>query len=100
MSCSCRCVGLSRAAWYRERADWLGRDRPVIEALNGLAEEFPRNGFWKYVGVLSLRDYPWNHKRLHRVYCALGLNQPRRTKRRLPERNPTPLVVLQRLNQV
>jgi putative transposase len=36
----------------------------------------------------------------HRVYCALNLNQPRRTKRRLPERDPTPLVVPQRLNQV
>lgn len=52
---------------------WLVRVQPVIETLTGLAEEFPRLGFWKYVDVLSLREYPWNHKRPHRVYCALGL---------------------------
>lgn len=31
--------------------------------------------------------------RIYRVYRALGLNQPRRTKRKLPERDPEPLVV-------
>jgi putative transposase len=80
--------------------DWLQRDHALIEALNGLTEEFPRLGFWKYVDVLSARGYPWNHKRIYRVYCQLGLNQPRRTKRRLPERDPIPLTVPQRPNQV
>jgi putative transposase len=72
----------------------------VIEALNGLTEEFPRLGFWKYAGVLAARGHPWNHKRIYRVYCQLGLNQPRRTKRRLPERDPIPLMVPERPNQV
>jgi len=97
---SCRCAGLSRGAFYREPTDWLKRDSAVIEALNDLTEEFPRLGFWKYVGVLSARGYPWNHKRIYRVYCQLGLNQPRRTKRRLPERDPIPLMVPQQPNQV
>jgi putative transposase len=72
----------------------------VIETLNGLVAEFPRCGFWKYVGVLSLSAYPWSHKRLHWVCCTLGLNQQHRTKRRLQERDPTPLVLPQRHNQV
>jgi putative transposase len=80
--------------------DWAVRDRALIDALNGLTQEFPRLGFWKYAGLLAQRGYPWNHKRIYRVYCALGLNQPRRTKRRLPERDPIPLVVPQRPNQV
>jgi putative transposase len=78
----------------------LERDQPVIDALNNLVEEFPRLGFWKYVGILALQDSPWNHKRLHRVYCTLGLNQPRRTKKRLPERDPMPLTVPIKPNQV
>jgi putative transposase len=80
--------------------DWAQRDAPVVNALNGLLEEFPRLGFWKYADILSLRDYPWNHKRIYRVYCDLGLNQPRRKKRRLPERDPLPLVVPEKPNQV
>lgn len=97
---SCRCVGLSRSAFYTRPIDWLVRDRPVIEALNGLVEEFPRLGYWKYVDLLSARRYPWNPKRIYRVYCAMGLNQPRRTKRKLPTRDPLPLFVPQQPNQV
>lgn len=97
---SCDCVGLSRSAFYVEPVDWQVRDSAVIEALNGLVDEFPRLGYWKYVDVLSARNYGWNHKRIHRVYCTLGLNQPRRTKRRLPQRQPEPLLVPQRSNQV
>jgi len=100
VSRSCRCVGLSRTAFYKSPVDWIKRDEAVITALNGLTEEFPRLGFWKYVDILSQRGYPWNHKRIYRVYCAMGLNQPRRTKRRLPERDPMPLVVPQYPNQV
>jgi len=37
--------------------------------------------------------HAWNPKRLYRVYCALGLNQPRRAKRKLPERERAPLIV-------
>lgn len=96
VSRSCRCVGLSRSAYYREPVDWVKRDAALITALNGLVEEFPRCGFWKYVGVLSNRGYPWNPKRIYRVYCGLGLNQPRRTRRRVPERDPIPLMVPQR----
>lgn len=100
MSRGCRCAGLSRGAHYRVPVDWLKRDQAVIKALSQLTEEFPRLGFWKYVDVLSARGYRWNHKRIYRVYCQLGLNQPRRTKRRLPERDPIPLSVPQKPNQV
>ena len=97
---SCRCVGLSRSAWYHPPVDVLARDGEVIDALNALVEEFPRGGFWKYHDTLRLRGFPWNHKRVHRIYCEMGLNQPRRTKRRLPDRDPMPLIVPKQVNQV
>ena len=97
---SCGCVGLSRAAYYAEPLDWAMRDAAVIAALNALVEAHPRWGFWKCVDALHHRGYPWNAKRLHRVYCALGLNLPRRTRRTLPERVRQPLIVPQQPNQV
>ena len=99
ISRSCRCAGLSRTAFYTAPVDRMKRDEALIDALNALVEEFPRLGFWKYVDILSQHGYPWNHKRIYRVYCDMGLNQPRRTRRRLPDRAPMPLVVPLRPNQ-
>ena len=96
----CACVGLSRSACYREPADWRERDTEVIEFLNDMVETHPRWGFWKCVDRCQALGHPWNHKRLYRVYCAMGLNQPRRSKRKLPERPREPLIVPQRANQV
>lgn len=96
----CACVGLSHAAFYRQPLDWMVRDGKVIEALNELVETHPRWGFWKYVDRLRTLGHRWNHKRIYRVYCALGLNQPRRTRRKLPERVREPLFVPEQLDQV
>src|SRR5688572_11735050 len=41
----------------------------------------------------------WKHKHVHRVYCALRLNLPRRTTRRVPRRVRQPLAAPARLNQ-
>lgn len=96
---SCRLARLSRTAWYRP-VPGRDRDRAVVEALNALVAEKPRWGFWKCYDRLRLDGQPWNHKRVHRVYCALKLNLPRRTKRRLPQRVRQPLVAPAALNQV
>ena len=43
--------------------------------------------------------HDWNHKRVYRLYCLLELNLRRRTKKRVPPRDPKPLVVPERPNQ-
>jgi len=86
-------VGFSRTAYYRVPESWEARDREVIEALNGVLEKHPRWGFWKCYKSLRRKGYPWNHKRVYRVYCQLNLNQKRRAKRRLPKRERQPLLV-------
>jgi len=72
----------------------------VIELLNGQVARRPRWGFWKLYGRLRLDGHGFNHKRLHRVYCAMKLNLPRRTKRRLPQRLRRPLLAPNRLNEI
>lgn len=47
---------------------------------------------------LRMLGYRWNHKRVWRVYTAMKLNQKRRTKKRLPERDPAPLGVPAEVN--
>lgn len=78
----------------------MERDAEVINVLNEIAGRKPRWGFWKLRDRLRLDGCGINHKRLHRVYCAMGLNLPRRTKRRLPTRPRRPLHVATTLNQV
>jgi putative transposase len=100
VSRACAAVGLSRAAWYKEPQDRLARDAEVIDALQDLAEKHPRRGFWKYRDRLRLDGRPWNHKRIYRVYCELGLNHRRRTKKRLGDRPRQPLDVPAEPNRI
>lgn len=97
---ACQAVRLSRTAYYRPPEDGgqLFRDRPVIDALQALVAENTRWGFWKCYDALRLAGRAWNHKRVHRVYCALRLNLPRRTRRRVPRRMRTPLLAAPVLN--
>jgi len=85
---------------YRPVVDWLERDRSVVEALSELAEKKPGLGFWKLFRRLRRMGHEWNHKRVYRVYCLLKLNLRRRTKKRVPVRDPMPLLVPEGPNQV
>jgi putative transposase len=78
---SCQLVNLSRAAYYRDENKVAVRDAPVIEALNAIVARHGRWGFWKCHHRLRLKGHHWNHKRVWRVYCAMKLNLPRRTKK-------------------
>lgn len=88
---ACQALSLSRAAWYAQRVDWVKRDAPVVEALNAALSRVGRWGFWQCYDWMRNEGYSWNHKRVRRVYRALKLNLPRRTKRRLPKIERQPL---------
>jgi putative transposase len=42
--------------------------------------------------VIRSQGYKWNHKRIKRVYCELGLNIRKKPKKWLPAREPKVLV--------
>jgi putative transposase len=60
----------------------------------------PALGFWKLYDRSRLEGQRINHKRLHRLYCAMKLNLPRRTRKRLPTRVLQPLDAPMRLNEI
>jgi putative transposase len=66
-------------------------DAAVIAGLTDAVSRYPRWGFWQLFDRLRTEGRPWHHKRVHRVYCALRLNLPRRTTRRVPRRIRQPL---------
>jgi putative transposase len=97
---ACQVARLSRAAYYKPGMDWAARDGEVIAALQAIVTEEQRWGFWKCHDRLRAQGFRWNHKRTWRVYCQLRLNLPRRTKRRVPQRERQPLWVEPRMNAV
>ena len=70
-----------------------------MNALNDVLAKSPRSGFWKCFHRIRQQSYRFNHKRVYRVYCMMGLNLPRRIKRKLPKRVPSPLTVIDQPNR-
>ena len=91
---------MSRSSWYQKNKDSTHRDQEVIAALNEIVSKHRRWGFWKCYHRLRRQGKNWNHKRVHRVYCAMKLNLPRRAKKRIPRREKQPLEVVKVPNEM
>ena len=88
---SCRILDLSRSV-YRYQAKSID-DQWIEQELQRLANSQPRWGYGKMIDYLRHQGYVWNHKRIYRVYCEMGLNMHRKPKKRLPARAAQALVV-------
>ena len=100
VSKACRITGLSRSSWYQQPQNQKDRDHTIIEALNEVVNKHRRWGFWKCDHRLRNQGHHWNQKRVDRVSCAMKLNLPRRTKKRVPRREAQPLEVISLPNKM
>lgn len=90
ISKACRLLNTSRSSLkYQSVKD----DKILENRLHQLASEHPREGFWKSYFRIRNSGEVVNHKRLHRVYKALGLSLRRKSKKRLPARVKEPLAI-------
>jgi putative transposase len=88
---ACRAAGISRVCYFYNPKP---KDDSMIQCvLKRLSERFPRYGFAMLFKLIRQMKHLWNHKRVRRVYRAMGLNLKRRRKKRLPARVKQPLTV-------
>ncbi len=95
---ACCLLGFNRSSYYYKATPI--DDRPIIEKLEELAIKHPSYGFRKLRFILKNQGYPWNHKRIYRVYKQLKMNFKRKRKRRLPKRESIPLTLPNSINEV
>jgi putative transposase len=93
---ACRLVNLSRNG-YRYVKKQLNDDE-IKGKLARIAEDHPRWGFRKMAAYLRKGGNQWNHKKVYRIYCEMGLNIRVKPKKRLPTREPQPLIQPESVN--
>ncbi|WP_156730680.1 IS3 family transposase [Morganella psychrotolerans] len=96
---ACWLVSLPGTSFYRTNTNWKIKDAPVIEAIYAELELSPQAGFWKCFHRMRQKKHLFNHKRVYRVYCRLGLNLKRRVKKKLPERERKSLIAATQINE-
>jgi putative transposase len=90
---ACRVIGLSRATWQYQRRPDL-HQATLLDRLHVHAAARPRFGYRRLHILLEREGLVVNHKRVHRVYRAAGLQVRRRRRKRLTRGERTPMAAL------
>ncbi len=77
-------MSISKTAYYHKGKKQKDDDE-IKMYLRALAERHKRWGCDKMMLKAKTENKPWNHKRVHRVYCELGLNIRVKPRKRLPK---------------
>jgi putative transposase len=93
---ACRLVDLSRNGYRYVRKKT--NDDEIKAKLAQIAEDHHRWGFRKMAAYLRKQGNQWNHKKVYRIYCEIGLNIRVKPNKRLPTRDPRPLIQPERAN--
>jgi len=101
VSLACRTFGISETC-YRYEAKLSDENAEIADWLVRLAgsDATRRWGFGLcYLFLRNVKGFPWNHKRVRRIYCELELNLRIKPKKRLVRDVPEPLAVPERPNE-
>lgn len=88
---ACRIIQLDRSLFYYQSS----KDDSEVEAkLTSYLENkvLCNRGCPEYYKRMRREGFPWNHKRVERVYRNMGLSRRRKRKRRIPNPEKRPLV--------
>jgi len=77
-------MSISKRAYYYRPKKRSG-DEEITAYLKALAEAYKRWGFDKMRQKAKVDKKPWNHKRMYRIYCELGLNIRIKPRKRIPK---------------
>lgn len=99
---ACRAFGISETC-YRYEGKLSDENAEIADWLVRLAgsDATRRWGFGLcYLFLRNVQGFPWNHKRVRRIYCELELNLRIKPKKRLVREVPEPLAVPERPNEM
>lgn len=97
---ACVIVGVSLSTFYYE-AKRDEENQEVAQALLRLTTENKRWGFLLcFLHLRNVQGKLWNHKRVYRIYCELGLNLRIKPRTRLVRHKPDPLAIPTSINRV
>lgn len=97
---ACACVEISESC-YRYQAKLSNENAIIADWLLRLTTTHKRWGFGLcFLYLRNVKHYPWNHKRVYRIYRDLELNLRIKPKRRIKRDKPDALNVPAAINQV
>lgn len=90
---ACDTYGISETC-YRYQARLNGENAEIADWLIRLTHNQRNWGFGLcFLYLRNVQGFDWNHKRVYRIYCELGLNLRIKPKKRLNREKPEPLTV-------
>lgn len=96
---ACLTFGISQTC-YRYQPKLSEENVRIADHLVRLTHNQRNWGFGLcFLYLRNVKGYPWNHKRVYRIYCELELNLRIKPKKRLVRQKPEPLAVPESINQ-
>lgn len=90
---ACRAFGVSQTC-FRYSPKLKNENAVIADLLTKLTDARRSWGFGLcFLHLRNVKGYPWNHKRVYRIYCELELNLRIKPRRRLKRDRPDALVV-------